>query len=173
MVHFLASLTRRQCFAIPFALAVGAVSPAALFAPQAIANEFEGCTSTLIEAGIEAASAAGACGKTLRPADLSSCTLDITLTADVSGEQALGACQGDRRPQDLATCVSDIHQVLEVANSTAVLNSCRRSVLPMRFADCVVGVAAAADLAVTNALFQCSTASYLPEDVAPTFVFSR
>ncbi|WP_052050190.1 hypothetical protein [Leptolyngbya sp. KIOST-1] len=93
--------------------------------------------------------------------------------AEVDVAQALLACQSDRRPQDLASCVGTIHRSLAVTNSTAVLNNCRRSVLPLRFADCVVGVAAAADLAVTDSLRQCSAAGYLPEDVAPTFIFAR
>jgi hypothetical protein len=174
MVHFLASATRRQYSAIPFALIVGLAAPVVLgSAPKAIANDFESCTSSLIEAGIVAAEAAGACGKALHPDDLSSCTVDVLRVAEVDAQQALVACQSDRRPLDLATCVGDIHQGLEVANSTAVLNNCRRSVLPVRFSDCVVGVATAAELAVADSMTQCLAAGYRPEDVAPTFIFSR
>lgn len=174
MVHFLASAARRQYSAIPFALIAGLAAPMVLMsAPRAIANDFESCTSGLIEAGIEAIAAAGACGTALHPADLSSCTVDVLGAAEVDAEQALVACQSDRRPQELATCVGDIHQGLEVANSTAVVNNCRRSVLPVRFSDCVVGVATAADLAVADSMTQCIAAGYRPEDVAPTFIFSR
>ncbi|MFQ4135305.1 hypothetical protein PGN35_003210 [Nodosilinea sp. PGN35] len=174
MVHFLASATRRPCSAIPFALIAGLAAPLVLLsAPRAIANDFETCTSSLIEAGITAAEAAGACGRALHPADLASCTVDVLGAAEVDAPQALLACQSDRRPLELATCVGDIHQGLAVANSTAVLNNCRRSVLPARFSDCVVGVAAAAELAVADAMAQCIAAGYRPEDVAPTFIFSR
>lgn len=174
MVHFLASATHRQCLAIPFALITGlTASMVILSAPQAIANDFESCTSGLIAAGIAEVSAAGACGTALHPAELSSCTADVLGAAEVDAEQALVACQSDRRPKELATCVGDIHQGLEVANSTAVLNNCRRSVLPVRFSDCVVGVATAADLAVADSMTQCLAAGYRPEDVAPTFIFSR
>lgn len=144
-----------------------------LSAPNAIANDFASCTSSLIDAGLEGSAAAGACGKALHPTDLSSCTLDITRVADVGADQALVACQSDRRPTELATCVSDIHRGLEVADSTAVLNNCRRSVLPVRFADCVVGIANAAALTTADSLNQCIAAGYRPEDVAPTFIFSR
>ncbi|PSR17589.1 hypothetical protein C8255_11805 [filamentous cyanobacterium CCP3] len=144
-----------------------------LSAPSAVANDYEACANSLIEAGLDGAAAAAACGKALNPADLSSCTLDVTGIGDINVEQALVACQSDRRPKELATCVSDIHQSLEVASSTAVLNGCRRSVLPLRFSDCVVGVATAAELAVVNSLLQCSAAGYVPTDVAPTFIFAR
>lgn len=144
-----------------------------LSAPRAIANDYESCTSGLIDAGITANAAAGACGTALHPAELSSCTVDVLGAAEVDAEQALLACQNDRRPQELATCVGDIHQGLEVANSTAVVNNCRRSVLPVRFSDCVVGVATAASLPVAESMTQCIAAGYRPEDVAPTFIFSR
>lgn len=174
MVHFLASITHRQCLAIPFAVITGlTTSMVILSAPQAIANDFESCASRLIGAGIAGPEAAGACGQALYPVDLASCTVDVIGVAEVDAEQALVACQSDRRPQELATCVSDIHQGLEVANSTAVLNNCRRSVLPVRFSDCVVGVATAASLAVADSMGQCIAAGYRPEDVAPTFIFSR
>lgn len=174
MVYFLASASHRQCFAIPFALIAGLATPMVLIsAPKAIANDFEACTGTLIDAGIEATSAAGACGKALHPADVSSCTLDVTRAAAVDAEQALLACQSDRRPKELATCVSSIHRGLVVDNSTAVLNNCRRSTLPLRFADCVVGVANAAALATVDSMTQCSAAGYRPADIAPTFIFSR
>lgn len=152
----------------------GLAAPLALLAaPRAIANDFEVCTSSLIDAGIDGSAAAAACGKVLHPADLSSCTLDVVSVADVDAEQALLACRGDRRPKELATCVSDIHQSLEIASSTAVLNHCRRSILPMRFADCVVGVATATPLTPAESMSRCSAAGYRPEDVAPTFIFSR
>ncbi|WOD38108.1 hypothetical protein [Nodosilinea sp. E11] len=174
MVHFLASATCRQCFAIPFALIAGLAAPLVLLAaPRAIANDFEGCTSLLIDAGIDGAVAASACGRALHPLDVSRCAVDITQVADVSAEQALVACQSDRRPTDLATCVSDIHQSLEIANSTTVLNNCRRSLLPVRYADCVVGVATAAALSTADSMNRCIAAGYQPQDVAPTFIFTR
>ncbi|MGF1518213.1 MAG: hypothetical protein ACFCVB_10460 [Nodosilinea sp.] len=174
MVHFSAFATCRQCSTIPFALIAGLATPLVLLAaPRVIANDFEVCTSRLIEAGIDGGAAAAACGKALHPADLSSCTLDVVGVADIDAEQALLACQRDRRPQELATCVSDIHQSLEIASSTAVLNNCRRSILPVRFAGCVVGVAAAATLTPAESMSRCSAAGYRPEDVAPTFIFSQ
>lgn len=174
MVHFVVSATRRQCSVIPFAAIAGLAAPLVLLsAPAALANDFERCTSNLIGAGIDPTAAAGACGQALHPVDLASCTVDVVGVADVDADQALVACQSDRRPQELATCVSDIHQGLEVASSTPVLNNCRRSILPERYADCVVGVATAADLALAESMTQCLAAGYRPEDVAPTFIFSR
>jgi hypothetical protein len=117
--------------------------------------------------------AAGACGQALHPTDLASCTAGVTGTAEVSAEQALMACQSDRRPDELATCVTDIYGSLDVASATAVLNNCRLSVLPVRFADCVVGVADAASLTTAESMNQCIAAGYRPDDVAPTFIFSR
>jgi hypothetical protein len=174
MVHFLVSAPRNQYAAIPFAVIAGLAAPALLLsAPRAIANDYETCTSRLIDAGVAVDAAAGACGQALHPADLASCTVDVAGVGDLGAEQALLACQSDRRPKELASCVTDIHGQLAVDNSTSVLNNCRRSVLPVRFADCVIGVAKAAELAVAESMAQCSAAGYRPEDVAPTFIFSR
>lgn len=175
MVHFLASVTPRQCLALPFALLAGLTTPMVLLrAPAAAAtNDFAACTTDLINAGLDGSVAAEACGKTLHPAALSSCTLAVASTAEVSAAQALLACQSDRRPKELATCVDDIHQSLDVTDSAAVVNGCRLSVLPLRYADCVVGVASAADLVVADSLLRCSAAGYVPTDVAPTFIFAR
>lgn len=174
MVHFPASPIRRQCPAIPFAVIAGLAAPLVLLsAPQAIATDFETCTRRLIEAGLDGATAAGNCGQALHPTDLARCVVDITKATDLAVEQTLVACQSDRRPQELATCVSDIHQNLAVDNSAAVLNNCRRSILPTRYADCVVGVAKAAELAPADSMAQCMVAGYRPEALAPTFIFSR
>ncbi|TVQ13606.1 MAG: hypothetical protein EA368_01890 [Leptolyngbya sp. DLM2.Bin27] len=142
-------------------------------APGAIANDFEACTRSLLEADIEAVAAARACGQALHPAALSRCTVDIINVTDALAEQALLACQSDRRPAELATCVSDIHQNLEVTNSTSVINNCRRSLLPTRYADCVIGVAQTAELTIADSMSSCIAAGYRPVDVAPTFIFSR
>jgi hypothetical protein len=174
MVHFPASSTRRQYSAIPFAVIAGLAAPLVLLsAPRAIASDFEACTRSLIEAGIDGSTAAGDCGQALHPTDLSSCVVDITKDTDLDVAQTLVACQSDRRPQELATCVSDIHQNLAIDNSAMVLNNCRRSILPTRYADCVVGVAKAAELAPADSMAQCMVAGYRPEELAPTFIFSR
>ena len=174
MVHFLAFAARRQCSAIPFALIAGLAVPMVLVsAPRAIANDFESCTGSLLEADIEAVAAARACGQALHPVALSSCTVDIVTVTAVPAEQALLACQSDRRPAELATCVSDIHQSLEVANSTSVINNCRRSLLPTRYADCVVGVANTTELTLAESMSSCIAAGDRPVEVAPTFIFSR
>ncbi len=174
MVHFLASAIHRQCPVIPFALITGLAAPLLLLtATRASANDFESCTRGLIDAGVATASATAACSQALHPTDVSNCTIDIAKLGDLEADQALLACQSDRRPQELATCVTDIHQSLEVANSTAVLNNCRNSLLPKRYADCVVGVATAADLVTAESMAQCIAAGTRPENVAPTFIFSR
>ena len=82
---------------------IGLAAPLVLLsAPRAIASDFEACTRSLIEAGIDGSTAAGDCGQALHPTDLSRCVVDITKDTDLDVAQTLVACQSDRRPQELA-----------------------------------------------------------------------
>jgi len=174
MVHFHDSLRLVQCPALPFVVIGTLVAPMIVLSPLAAqANEFATCAASLIEAGVEAEAASAACAQALKPEQVSRCVVDITNATELAPDQVLAACSRDRRPDELATCVATIHDRLEVSSSTDVLDNCRRSVLPVRYSDCVVGLATTAEVATTESMAFCIAAGYRPVDVAPTFIFAK
>ena len=73
--------------------------------------------------------------------------------------EALSYCRQARIPQDLATCVVSISKSYQGSENSATLTSCGRSLLPVTFADCVVGLRREIDLSPTQALKTCIDAS--------------
>lgn len=136
------------------------------------ANDYESCSRRLLESGITATDAATACSRALHPDRIASCVADITQATALAPEGVLAACSRDRRPQEVASCVTSIHRNLEVASSALVLESCRLSILPLRYSDCVVGLSRTAELGTDESIGYCISAGYQPEDVAPTFIFA-
>jgi hypothetical protein len=174
MVHHPVSMSLGQCSAIPFALISALVIPFAWVAPAtAITYDYGRCAADLLDVGLAAESVAQACAEALHPEQVSSCVLDIATVTELGAEAALTACSRDRRPEELATCVISIHDVLDVANSGDVLGNCHRSILPVRYSDCVIDVATTAEIATTESMALCLAAGYRPVDVAPTFIYAR
>ncbi|MDX2099086.1 MAG: hypothetical protein SFW36_15015 [Leptolyngbyaceae cyanobacterium bins.59] len=108
---------------------------------SADANDYETCTGDLLTAGIAPAEAATACARALIPQDLSTCVTRIRQNAGVTATDALATCVQVRRPVDLATCVVGIRQNQQSSAIPEVLDNCRRSLLPVRYGECVVGLA--------------------------------
>lgn len=173
MVYSPLSLTRRQYPVIPFALVGAMAMSGVVLAPSgAIANDFLTCGRLLRQAGLDDAAISAACGQALHPETMARCVVDITETTDITTPRALSACQRDRRPQDLATCVTTLHGVLGVTAETQGLDNCQRSLLPVRYADCVVGLMDAAALPPEASLEGCLAAGRRPTDLPPTFIFA-
>jgi hypothetical protein len=173
MVHFPFSLERIRCPGIQFAVAGSLVLPALLLAPLAAeANEFGNCTGKLLAAGIDTETASLACAQALHPDQVASCVVDVTNTAEVAPEDALAACSRDRRPDEVAACFGSIYTKLEGADPMEALENCQLSILPIRYSDCVTGLAAESDLTPEASLATCSVAGYRPVDLAPTFILS-
>lgn len=173
-------------FSLPFELfrwptihyaAIGllAVSNGVLFAASANAQDtdYGACADELLAAGIESETAAIACSLAFEPTEVSSCVSDVLFVAEVDPTVALSACSRDRRPDEVATCVVDIHQTLLVDDSFTVLNYCHRSILPERYADCVIGITNEAGFTTDESLGYCIAAGYRPVDVAPTFILTE
>ena len=138
--------------------------------PSAIAaNDYERCTTDLLGAKISSEEAASACSRAFFPVDLSSCVSVLSRNTFAAAD-ALTACRQVRRPRDMATCVVDIRRQITDSTATEVLDSCRRSLLPMRYSDCVVGLNKAAKVPSAKALDSCIDASYFPREVDPTFL---
>ena len=137
--------------------------------PSIAANDYERCTTELLGAKISSEDAASACSRAFFPRDLSACVSQLSGNSFVAAD-ALTACRQVRRPTDMATCVVNIRRQITDSTATEVLDSCRRSLLPMRYSDCVVGLNKAAKVPSTKALDSCIDASYFPREVDPTFL---
>jgi hypothetical protein len=129
-------------------------------------NDYRACAGQLLRVNVNANAASQACAGALRPRDLSSCVVSISRQTQISAVDALNSCRQARRPEDLATCVVGIslNPSKEAANP-AILNYCGRSLLPVRFGQCVVGLRSEIKFALNQALDTCISGS----DTVSTF----
>jgi hypothetical protein len=118
-------------------------------------NDYRACAGRLLSVGLTPDAASQACATALRPRDLSLCVADINKRTQINALDALAVCRQARRPKELATCVVAISKDTQGADNIAVLNYCGRSLLPVRFAQCVVGLRKEIDLAPTQLLDTC------------------
>ena len=151
-------------------------------------NQFSACISQIVRTGVSPEDAATACSEALIPKELSRCVVMIKSKTPIDGNLALQACFQVRRPIDLGHCVVDIHRAapLFAANSlkqteTAkepdklgiskqVLDSCRQSLLPGRFSECVIAVSRDVDKNnPSQALQTCLSAEDFPRDLFPSY----
>ncbi len=174
MVHHPVFKSLRPYLTLPFTLFSAVLAPFTLVSPGvAIDYNYGQCIADLLEVGLAADAVASACASALRPDQVGSCVLDVTTATEISAEVALAACSRDRRPLEVASCVVNIHNALAVGSSAAVLNHCHRSILPARYADCVIDTALVAEIATTESMALCIAAGYRPVDVAPSFIPAR
>ncbi|CCH94280.1 Genome sequencing data, contig C317 [Microcystis aeruginosa PCC 9432] len=153
-------------------------------------NQFSACISQIVRTGVSPEDAATACSEALIPKELSRCVVMIKSKTPINGNLALQACFQVRRPIDLAHCVVDIHRAapLFAANSlkqtetetakepdklgisTQILDSCRQSLLPGRFSECVIAVSRGVDKNnPSQALQTCLSAEDFPRDLFPSY----
>jgi hypothetical protein len=132
-------------------------------------RDYEDCVVALQRAQIPTAQAANSCAKTFKPDDLAICVQRTTRDGKIAGDAALLACRRVRRPLELANCVFDIRTRLTEAQPLLVLDRCRRSLLPERYASCVVGINRGAKPRVEE-LDTCIDASDFPRELDPTFI---
>ncbi len=83
---------------------------------------------------------AQSCAMAIRPKDLSACVASIQKYTKISSLDALSSCRLARRPKELATCVVSVSQNTENKFNPQVLDYCGRSLLPVTYALCVVGL---------------------------------
>ncbi|MBW4647995.1 MAG: hypothetical protein KME06_04740 [Kastovskya adunca ATA6-11-RM4] len=133
------------------------------------ANSFQRCASELVRlAQIAPEIAANACADALNPQDLSRCVTRISVLTATLAPEALVACSQVRRPVELGTCVYNINRTLEPSEAIAVLNYCRRSLLPARFSECVIGLSREVDFSPPRAMDTCIAAESLPRRLFPS-----
>ena len=133
----------------------------------AMAGSIGSCADSLIVNGIEKSAAAAACSDGLKPGDLASCVGAITAGTDIKGNDALQSCYRVRRPDELASCVTTVSNGLEKDKSMMALDSCRRSLLPVRYAECTVDLAGISQISSEEAMKSCIAAEFNPGEVAP------
>lgn len=154
-------------------------------------NQFSACISQIVGTGVSPQDAATACSEALIPKELSGCVAMIKSKTPIDGNLALNACFQVRRPIDLGNCVVDIHRAVPLVATNAskqtetekdekggdklelskqILDSCRQSLLPGRFSECVIAISR--DVAKNNpsqALSTCLSAEDFPRDLFPSY----
>ncbi len=133
-------------------------------------NEYRVCAARLLKVGLAAEAGAQACSTAARPGDLSSCVYRIKQQTQISPIEALPACRQAWNPTELARCVIGINKNGREAVDPTVLNYCGRSLLPVNFAQCVVGLRAEIDVAPTQAMETCINASDKVSGLLPSFI---
>lgn len=121
-------------------------------------DQFQICAAELLRVGISRENASNTCAQALKPKDLSLCVLKIEELTPIPADEALLACMRVRRPNELASCTVDINQHTQGADPRSVLENCRRTLLPLRFSECVIGLSREIDFSVPKALDTCISA---------------
>lgn len=121
-------------------------------------NDYSVCAGRLLSVGVTAEAASQACAAALRPRDLAACVVKIDKQTQIAATDALSTCGNARRPEELATCVVGVSLSTKEEANPAVLNYCGRSLLPVRFGQCVVGLRSQIDFPATQALDTCISA---------------
>ncbi|KFF41128.1 MAG: hypothetical protein ucyna2_01035 [Candidatus Atelocyanobacterium thalassa isolate SIO64986] len=117
---------------------------------QSSSNQYSVCIKQLKKFSISGEDAATACSDALIPKELSQCVSIIGNIRQIDGSDSLRACFQVRRPIDLGNCVVSIHRILpnqtdinsnvdkNLINSLTLLDSCRSSLNPGLYAECVI-----------------------------------
>ncbi|NER22969.1 MAG: hypothetical protein F6J96_20175 [Symploca sp. SIO1C2] len=126
--------------------------------PAVSSNEFNTCAAELLRANISRNLAADVCAEALYPEDLSLCVLTIKAQTPIVADEALYGCQRVRRPLELASCIVEINHHTSNPEVLLAFDRCRRSLLPLRFSECVIGLSQEIDFSSTQAIETCITA---------------
>lgn len=160
-------------------------------------NQFDVCVRQIIDTGVPVNKAKVACSDALIPRELSRCVRQIHGRTTINSEDALEACYQVRRPVDLANCVTDIYRAVPIATteptasyqtqegtplsleadskiqanpSLYALESCRRSLFPGRYSECVIALSRnGEETTPVQAMKICLTAEDFPRELFPTY----
>lgn len=179
---------------LPFSASFFMLVPQSSLAGAARWNQFSVCITEIARYGVSEQDASIACSNALIPKELSQCVRmigDATRRTPIDGNDSLRACYQVRRPIDLGNCVADVYNALpdltvieaseyeeieveEVdynkANLSKLLNSCRLSLRPGFYSECVI--AAALEVPEMNpeeAMETCLAAQDFPRDLFPEY----
>jgi len=142
-----------QVFSCSLLMAIPEVATA-----QANRKSFRICSRDLLSVGLSESEVANACGAALKPRDLSKCVTNIydSTTEQLPAEEILFNCQRVRRVDELGSCVKKINkEIKNTSDQSAVLESCRLSLLPESFSSCVIGLSDNVGLSTGELLATC------------------
>ncbi|MBD2088524.1 hypothetical protein H6F67_01395 [Microcoleus sp. FACHB-1515] len=132
--------------------------------------DYFSCATNLLSTGISEAEAAAACSAALAPRQIGDCAIDLYNNTELQPEAIVAGCRQVRRPLELADCVVDVRAATTDTAETDILDSCRRSLLPRRYGNCVVGLARSTATTGIGALSSCIQAGDRPRNLRPSFV---
>lgn len=139
-------------------------------ANAAYRNSYQRCAGKLIDVGLAPELVTVACASALHPDELGSCVMKIHDRTDIAAIDALSTCVRVRRPEDLATCVVDISEDSDAGLAPIVLDNCRRSLLPARYSECVVGLSRKIEILPVQAMTTCIDAADRPGPFDRSFI---
>ncbi len=123
--------------------------------PTSYRNDYRFCTARLLALNVSVEAVSTACAAALEPKRLSTCVYDIQRKTNILATDALATCAQVRQPEQLATCVVGISTNSQEETIPEVLNYCSRSLLPVRFGECVVGLRREIDVTPIQAMNTC------------------
>lgn len=123
--------------------------------PSSYANDYRFCAARLLALNVSAEAVSTSCATALYPKRLSTCVYDIQRQTNILATDALVTCNQVRQPEELATCVVGISINSQEETLPEVLDYCRLSLLPVRFAECVVGLRREIDVTPIQAMDAC------------------
>jgi hypothetical protein len=158
---------------LPVAMLLGAVP----LLPATASNPFDVCVEKMVKGGVAVEKATTACAGALSPRELSQCVEKIRDKTDLPAEDVLQNCYRVRRPVDMASCVTDINSKIlgpttdnKQAMLSMALNSCRSSLQPRRYAECVIGMdKGTSDMSPDKLMDTCLNAEDFPRDLFPAY----
>jgi hypothetical protein len=103
-------------------------------------NQYDICFKELTQSGFNPEQAGNACAQALNPKDLSWCVLAVTQKTEIVPEKVLDSCLRVRRPIEMARCVLKIQHEAIDPNVDLALETCRRSLIPKNYSECVVAL---------------------------------
>ncbi|MGK7940118.1 MAG: hypothetical protein AB4062_08205 [Crocosphaera sp.] len=145
-------------------------------------NQYSVCVSQLQKFDVSGDDAAIACSDALIPKELSECVSMIGNATPIDGNDSLKACFQVRRPIDLGNCVADIYNALpslavvdeetdtDEINLLTLLNSCRTSLRPGFYSECVIAATKeTTEMTAIRAMNTCLAAQDFPRSLFPAY----
>ncbi|MGK7932294.1 MAG: hypothetical protein AB4041_12790 [Microcystaceae cyanobacterium] len=145
-------------------------------------NQYSVCVTQLQKFDVSGDDAAIACSDALIPKELSECVSMIGNATPIDGNDSLKACFQVRRPIDLGNCVADIYNALpslavvdeetdtNEINLLTLLNSCRTSLRPGFYSECVIAASKeVTEMTPIKAMDTCLAAQEFPRSLFPAY----
>ncbi len=133
----------------------------------ASAADYGACAAGLKSQGISDATAAVACAGAINPGAVSSCVGDLTGITKLPARELLDSCRSVRRIGEFVGCVNQLQD--PSTDARAAVQGCRLSLLPDRYASCVLGLADGLKLSRNQAIPVCTENGDSPRELNPPY----